>query len=80
MKSRFIAAFFAFFFGGIALNEFYAGNTGRAITELVISILFCWLFAPVVISVINLVKGCQYLWCDTDEEFISKHCKVKRDL
>lgn len=76
MKSRIIAAILAFFFGGIALNEFYTKNTKTAIIELVLSVLLCWIGAPIVIAIINAVKGCMYLWCDTDEEFIKKHCKI----
>lgn len=79
MKNRFIATFFAFFFGGIALNEFYVGNTKTAIIELVLSILFCWCFGlgPLVVGIINTVKGCMYLWCNSNDEFIDKYVNTK---
>lgn len=73
MKNRFIAAFFAFFFGGIALNEFYLGNKHIAWVEVLVSLLLWWIGGSVVISLINIIRGCQYLFCVTDAEMIQKY-------
>lgn len=74
MKNRFAAALLGFFFGGIALNEFYLGNTKKAIIECVLSVLLCWTYiVPLVISIINLVRAIQYLWCESDEEMMTKY-------
>lgn len=67
MKSRFIAAFFAYAFGLIGLNNFYTGHVFRGVLD----ILLCWTCIP---ALINIIRSCFYLWCDTDEEFVLKHC------
>lgn len=67
MKNRFVAAFFAWFLGGIGINSFYTGHTARG----VIDILFCWTGIP---AIVNAVRACVYLWQDSDEEFNRKYC------
>lgn len=74
-KSRFVAAFFAFVFSALGVNELYTRHTTVGVLELILSIVFCWtLFVPLVITVINLIRGCQYLWCNSDDEFNRKFC------
>lgn len=68
MKSRVIAAFFAFFLGGIGINNFYTEHN----TAAVLDILFCWTFIP---GIINLIRGIMYLFCDTDIDFCKKYVK-----
>ena len=68
MKNRFVAAAFAWFLGGIGLNNFYTGH----ITSGVVDILFCWTGIPVIV---NCIRACCYLWQDGDEEFNRKFCK-----
>ncbi len=81
MKNRYIATFFAFMFPSLAINEFYCGNKTTGFTEALISVLTCWTgFVPLIIGVINIVRGCQYLWCDTNDEFVDKYCAVKTNL
>lgn len=78
MKNRFVAAFFAFMFPALGINEFYLGNNSLGIIEVLVSVLFCWTgIVPLVVAVINIVKGCQYLWCDSNEEFVSKFITSK---
>ena len=78
MKNRFIAAFFAFAFPALGINEFYLENNGIGTIEILVSVLFCWTgIAPLVITIINIVKGCQYLWCDTNDEFVTKFITSK---
>ena len=66
MKSRFIAAFFAFFLGGIGINNFYTKHTALGVLDIV----FCWTFIP---KIVNIVRGCEYLWCNDDLDFNSRH-------
>ena len=76
MKSRYTAAFFAFLLGGLGINNFYTNNTGKGVVDCLVSVLLCWtVIAPVTVSIINLVRGCKYLWCNTEEEFNIKYVK-----
>lgn len=76
MKSRYTAAIFAFLLGGIGINNFYTNNNTKGIVDCLVSILLCWtIIAPLTVSIINLVRGCKYLWCDTDEQFNIKFVK-----
>lgn len=68
-RSRFIAAILAFLFGGIGINNLYTGRWGL----FALDILFCWTYVPALLNLIRLVL---YLWCDSDEEFIDKHCSL----
>ena len=73
MKNRFVAAFFAFYFGVIGLNNFYTNNKGKGVTDVLVSVLLCWtILAPCVVAVINLVRGIEYIWCNSNEEFNEK--------
>lgn len=76
MKNRFIAAFFAFVFGTFGINNFYTGRTSTGVIDCVISVILSWtIIVPVVVTIINTVRGCQYLWCNSDEEFCQKYVK-----
>jgi len=76
MKSRLHAAVFAFFFSTFGINNFYTKHTTLGIVDILVSVLLCWTFvAPVIVSILNVVRGCQYLWCDSDEEFNRKYVK-----
>lgn len=76
MKNRLFAAIFAFVLGTFGINNFYLGHTTRGVVDVLVSVLLSWtVIAPVVVGILNLVRGCQYLWCDTDEEFVQKFCE-----
>ena len=64
-KSKLIAAFLAFCFGGIGLHKFYLGKPKEA----VFYILFCWTFIPAFIGGVECVI---YLFMTT-EEFDKKY-------
>jgi len=64
-KSKLIAAFLAFCFGGIGLHKFYLGKPKEA----VFYILFCWTFIPAFVGGVECVI---YLFMTT-EEFDKKY-------
>lgn len=66
MKNRWAAAFLAFGLGSIGINNFYTNHP----VDGVFDILFCWTGVPIII---NIVRGCRYVWCNTDEEFVEKY-------
>lgn len=59
-KSKFIAVFLAFFFGGIGFHKFYL----RKPIEAIFYILFCWTFIP---AFIGGVESVIYLFMTTEE-------------
>lgn len=78
MKSRFSGAILAFLFPTLGINNFYTRHTTRGVVDILVSVLLAWtVVAPAVVYVVNVVRGCKYLWCDTDEEFNSKHVVPK---
>lgn len=66
MKSRYTAAIFAFFLGGIGIDLFYRRHYLRGILNL----LFCWTGIP---ALFGIIRGIRCLWMDSDEEF---NCKM----
>lgn len=75
MKSRFAAFILAFYFGALGINNFYVGKNSWGVIDCVLSVVFSWtVIVPCIIMIVNLVRGCQYLWCRTDEEFEQKYC------
>ncbi len=79
MKNRLFAAIFAFLFGTFGINNFYLGHTTKGIIDLLVSVLLCWtVVAPGIIALLNVVRGCQYLWCSSEEEFTKKFCAVQK--
>jgi hypothetical protein len=85
MKSRFVAFILAVIWSALGINEMYVGNITLGICEACISILSCilatfWGFFVIpilVITVINIICGWRYIWCNSDEEFNEKY--VKKD-
>lgn len=67
MKNRFIAFFFAWFLGGVGINNFYTGKTFLGVVD----VLFCWTGIP---ALVNVIRGICYLWCNSNEEFVEKYC------
>lgn len=65
MKSRIVAALFAFFLGGLGIDLFYRRHILRGILNL----LFCWTGIP---TILGFIRGIHCLWMDTDEEFNEK--------
>lgn len=60
-KSKVAAGLFGIFLGGIGVNNFYLGNIGLGVAD----ILFSWTFIP---SIINFIRGIIYL-CESDDNF-----------
>jgi TM2 domain-containing membrane protein YozV len=64
-KSRGLAAFLAFFLGGLGIHKFYLNRPGQA----VIYLLFCWTFIPTVVAFFEAIFYC-FL---SNEEFKQKY-------
>ena len=47
-KSRLIYVVLAFFLGMLGIHNFYADRTGRAVAQLLITLLLWWLFIPLI--------------------------------
>ena len=60
-KSKIAAGLFGMLLGGVGINNFYIGNIGLGIVD----ILFCWTCIP---SIINFIRGIVYL-CESDDNF-----------
>ena len=63
-KSKVAAGLFGIFLGDIGVNNFYMGNIGLGIVD----ILFCWTFIP---ALVNTIRGIVYL-CESNESFESR--------
>lgn len=48
-KSRVVYLILAFFFGMLGIHNFYAGRTGHAIAQLLITLLLWWIFIPLIV-------------------------------
>lgn len=48
-KSRLAYILLALFFGGFGVHNFYAGYTGKGLTQLLLCILLFWLVIPLII-------------------------------
>ena len=48
-KSRLAYILLALFFGGLGIHNFYAGYTGKGITQLLLCVLLFWLVIPLII-------------------------------
>ena len=48
-KTRFVYIMLALFLGGLGIHNFYAGRTGSAVAQLLISLLTGWLLFPLLI-------------------------------
>ena len=46
-KSKLAAALFAFFLGTFGVHNFYLGYTGKAVAQLLITLLSCFILSPV---------------------------------
>lgn len=60
-KSKVAAGLFGIFLGGIGAHNFYMGNIGMGIVD----ILFSWTFIP---EIVGLIKGIIYL-CESQDSF-----------
>ncbi|MBV6492951.1 MAG: hypothetical protein LDLANPLL_00957 [Turneriella sp.] len=47
-KSRTTYVLLAFFLGGFGAHNFYAGYTGRAVAQLLVTLLVGWLLVPLI--------------------------------
>lgn len=64
VKSRIAYILLGVFLGCLGVHNFYAGYTGKAVAQLLISVLLCWTFlAPLVV----------FIWCIVDI------CNVTKD-
>ena len=58
-KSRITYILLGLFLGGFGVHNFYAGYTGRAVTQLVLNLLLCWTFVvPIAIGIWILIEVC----------------------
>ena len=48
-KSRIAYILLALFLGGLGIHNFYAGYTGKAVAQLLITLLLFWLIVPILI-------------------------------
>ena len=48
-KERITYILLGIFFGGLGVHNFYAGYTGRAIAQLILTVFFFWLIIPLII-------------------------------
>ena len=55
-KSKLAAALFAFFLGTFGVHNFYLGYTGKAVAQLLITLLSCFILSPVS-SIWAIVEG-----------------------
>ena len=67
MKSRLAAALFGILLGSLGVHNFYLGYNGKAIAQLLLSILSCGMLA-VVSGIWGLIEGIMILTgeCNTD--------------
>lgn len=70
MEKRFIFAFFAFFLGGLGIQEFLLGNKCRGI----LGICFFWTFIPTVVALVQIVRA---LCSGSEERFFEIYPKCK---
>ena len=58
-KSRVAYILFAIFLGGLGIHNFYAGYTGKALAQLLITIFTWWLIFPVfAIAIWAIIEAC----------------------
>ncbi len=48
-KERLTYILLGIFLGGLGVHNFYAGYTGRAVTQLILTLFFFWLIIPIVV-------------------------------
>lgn len=48
VKSRALYVILGIFLGGFGIHNFYIGYSGRAITQLLITLLTAWLIVPII--------------------------------
>ena len=57
-KSRVCAGLLAIFLGTLGAHNFYLGYTGKAVAQLLITVLFWWLFIPLIgIATWSIIEG-----------------------
>lgn len=66
MKSRFVAAALAFFFGAFGAHKFYLNKSGQGFLYLI----FCWTYIPAIISFIEAIG----FLIQSDDKFLEKYC------
>ena len=59
-KSKMAAGLLALFLGTFGVHNFYLGNTGKAVAQLLITLLSCFILSPVS-AIWALVEGIQIL-------------------
>ncbi len=61
-KSRICAGLLAIFLGTFGAHNFYLGHTGKAVAQLLITLLLWWLFLPIIgVAIWGLVEGIMLL-------------------
>lgn len=63
--------------GALGVHKFILGYTGAGLTMLLLSVLSCFMLAPI-IHLIGLIEGIVYL-CKTDEDFVRTYVVSRRE-
>jgi TM2 domain-containing membrane protein YozV len=62
--------------GSLGVHKFILGYTGAGVTMLLVTLLSCFMLAPIT-HLIGLIEGIVYL-TKTDEEFVRQYVEVRR--
>ncbi|HTV40139.1 MAG TPA: NINE protein [Candidatus Sulfotelmatobacter sp.] len=63
--------------GGLGIHKFILGYTGAGLIMLLVSVLSCFVLAPIV-HIIGLIEGIIYL-CKTDDDFVRTYVDGHRE-
>ena len=67
-SNKIVAGIFGILLGGLGIHKFILGYTGAGLTMLLISVLSCGIFYPVM-HIIGLIEGIIYL-AKSDDDFV----------
>lgn len=75
-SNKIAAGIFGILLGGLGIHKFILGYTGAGLTMLLISILSCVIFYPLM-HLIGLIEGIIYL-CKSDDDFVRTYVDERR--
>lgn len=67
LKSKIAAGLFGIFLGSFGVHNFYLGYTGKAVVQLLITLLSCGLFSPIS-AIWGLIEGILILAGDINKD------------